>query len=439
MDLWGMLGQIPNSESTPPLYYVLAWLWTKPFGSGEIGLRSLSALLGTCSIPVFYAAARELAGSVRVGVATAALGAFNPLLVWYSQEARTYALLVLLGAVSLYFFARLLREPDRGVLVGWAIVSALALSAHYFAAFVVLPEAVWLLARARDRRSVAFATAGVAAVGLALVPLAVHQQSLDLASFIRSSSLVYRLVRTPKQLLMGFEAPLEVLLTVVSAAIVVAGMVLALRRTAQGVLAAAVIGAAGLTLPFALALAGFDYLDTRNVILVWLPLAAVAAAGLARSRAGAVGVAAVCAIGLASTIGVFVTPLWQRDNWRGAVEALGAPRVPRVVVLTPAITGTAPFRLYAPGTEPLTEQHPLVREVVLVSKNARTREQIHPPPPPRPPIPRLAGFSRVRKHYADNYTLIVFSAPRPVRVFSHSIYAYRLLPREDASLLLQRP
>src|SRR3954466_5060010 len=58
--LGDMLSHIPNSESTPPLYYVLAWLWSKAFGTGEVGLRSLSALCGTAAIPAFYAAAAEL-------------------------------------------------------------------------------------------------------------------------------------------------------------------------------------------------------------------------------------------------------------------------------------------------------------------------------------------------------------------------------------------
>src|SRR5919199_1265062 len=60
LDFGAILDHIPKSESTPPLYYVLAWLWTRVFGSGEVGIRSLSALLGTLAIPVFYLAAREL-------------------------------------------------------------------------------------------------------------------------------------------------------------------------------------------------------------------------------------------------------------------------------------------------------------------------------------------------------------------------------------------
>jgi predicted membrane-bound mannosyltransferase len=36
-----MLGLIPQTESTPPLYYCVAWLWSRVFGDGEAGLRSL--------------------------------------------------------------------------------------------------------------------------------------------------------------------------------------------------------------------------------------------------------------------------------------------------------------------------------------------------------------------------------------------------------------
>src|SRR3954451_21168615 len=125
--LGGVLSMIPNSESTPPLYYVLAWLWAQLFGTGEVGLRSLSALIGTATIPVAYAAAARLV-SPRAGLVVAALAAVNPLLVWFSQEARAYALLVLLATAALAVFARLLDgRPTPRALAAWAVLSALAL------------------------------------------------------------------------------------------------------------------------------------------------------------------------------------------------------------------------------------------------------------------------------------------------------------------------
>ena len=126
-----MLGAIQTNEGMPPLYYVLAWLWTKPFGTAEAGLRSLSALFGTATVPVAYMAARDLARSQRAGLVTAALVAVNPLLVWYSQEARSYALLVLLTALSFWFFVRALESARPAALAGWTFSSALALARQH--------------------------------------------------------------------------------------------------------------------------------------------------------------------------------------------------------------------------------------------------------------------------------------------------------------------
>src|SRR4051794_31612607 len=50
------------SESTPPLYYALAWLWTQATGTGEVGLRSFSALAGVATVPVAYLIGLELRG-----------------------------------------------------------------------------------------------------------------------------------------------------------------------------------------------------------------------------------------------------------------------------------------------------------------------------------------------------------------------------------------
>ncbi|HEU0317212.1 MAG TPA: glycosyltransferase family 39 protein, partial [Solirubrobacteraceae bacterium] len=99
MGLGSMIRALPDGESTPPLYYVLAWVWTRAFGTGEVGLRSLSALAGTLTVLAVYAAAARLFDR-RAGLAAAALATFSPLLIWYSQEARAYALLVLLSAAS---------------------------------------------------------------------------------------------------------------------------------------------------------------------------------------------------------------------------------------------------------------------------------------------------------------------------------------------------
>ena len=110
--LFSTLSQVAHGERSPPLYYVLAWLWSRPFGTGEVGLRSLSALFGTLTIPLTYLAAAVLTRRSSAATIAAALVALNPYLVWYSQEARSYALMVLFATAALYYFARSLDDPS---------------------------------------------------------------------------------------------------------------------------------------------------------------------------------------------------------------------------------------------------------------------------------------------------------------------------------------
>ena len=37
--LGGTLNAVASSERSPPLYYLLAWVWAQLFGTGEVGLR----------------------------------------------------------------------------------------------------------------------------------------------------------------------------------------------------------------------------------------------------------------------------------------------------------------------------------------------------------------------------------------------------------------
>ena len=60
LSLGAMLRTWSANEPNPPLYFVVAWLWTHVFGAGAAGLRSLSAVVGTATVPLVYLAGREM-------------------------------------------------------------------------------------------------------------------------------------------------------------------------------------------------------------------------------------------------------------------------------------------------------------------------------------------------------------------------------------------
>ena len=436
MDLGGLLGAIPDSESTPPLYYVVAWLWAKVFGVGEVGLRSLSALIGTATIPVVYALATRVA-STRAALIAAALAATNPLLVWYSQEARAYALLVLLCALATLVAIDARERPGTRKLVLWAVLSALALTTHYFAIFVVGPLALWLLRERRDRAT-AGAIAAVGIVGAALMPLAVDQADGVRADFIQSTSLAQRMVEVPKQFLLAYAAPGDLPAIVIGTLLALYGAWLLFRvvdpEARRRPLALAALGAVAVAIPALLAIVGIDYLITRNVVAAWVPLLVALAGGFSVSRLGRLAAAWLCAIGVALTIAINFDSEYQRDDWRGVAESLPAPTGTRALVVSP-VNGLVPFEIYLPGSRPLpSTAETTVSEIAAVglARGDSGRRADPPRPPTRVPPP---GFRPVRRVEAETYTFVLYRADQPQHLRADSLYGVALNPK--AALITQ--
>lgn len=72
-------------------------------------------------------------------------------------------------------FVRGLQKPTSRRLAWWAAVASLAMTTHYFALFIVVPEGIWLLVATRKVRAM-LANGVVFLTGLALLPLALEQR-----------------------------------------------------------------------------------------------------------------------------------------------------------------------------------------------------------------------------------------------------------------------
>jgi mannosyltransferase len=441
-----ILDGVEQTEGQPPLYFYVAWAWAEVFGTGEVGLRSLSALLGTLTVPVAYLAGRALV-SLRTGVVAAALVAVNPLLVWYSQEARSYALLVFLCALSFLFFARALGAPATRVLAGWGAASALAVLTHYFAWILVGVEAGWLLLRYRRHRAVWVASSAVAAAVLLLVPVVLDQNTGNRAAFMRAIPLTRRVAEVPGLFLVGFETPYPFVVAGLAALLALAGLVLLARRAApreqRGAVVAGVLGLAVVVLPVLAAAVGLDYYLYRNVLPGLVPLAVLLAAGYAARRAGISGLAAATAFCVLSVAVVAVTaaePKYGREDWRTAAEALGAAPGGRAIVATPALSAGRPLVHYLPRSRRIGRGTARVSEIVLLGMAQRALggwEEPEPPRPPPPPPP-VRGFRLVESIEADKFTLFRFRAPRPMPVRLETLPRARI-DSADAVVVLQTP
>ena len=425
-----MLDLIEQGENTPPLYYALVIAWTEVVGTGEAGLRSLSAIAGTATIPVAYLIGRQVAAR-GAGLLLAALVAASPFLVWYSQEARAYALVVLIAGVTVLFALRFDDDPSRRNLAAWSAAVALAFATHYFAGFVILAEVVWLLRREATRRRVLLACVPVALVLLALVPLALEQRSNGGAQ-VGDSSVPSRIANAAKEFLVGeYGGPVNGI-GPVAALLVAAGAALALARTSpeqrRRLAVPLAFGAAVVLLPLSLAVVGLDYFTARYMAIAWVPLFAALAAGLAALRLGPVLGAALTALFLAVSIAVPLTPRLQRDDWRSAVAALGPPATDRVIVVNPDV-GFVPFAAYAPEVEGPPGAEFRTREIDVV---VMTRDEREPSP-----LPPARGFRHVASDRDPTYVVTRFVSRIPRTVRAAELLSLRYTP-DPSGLLYER-
>jgi len=384
--LWATLRSVVHSENTPPLWYAIAWADSRVLGTGEVALRLPSALAGIATVPVAWAIGRELTGRRATAIAAAAFVTVNPLLVWYSQEARAYGLFVLLAAVAMLCFLRALRTPTRGRMAAFALAGSLALLSHYFAVFLLIPMVIWLAWDSSRRRAALPAIAVLALVGLALLPL-ISAQGGHGTQWIGEWALSSRLQAIPQYYLTDYYGSslghgIELLLALP----ILAGIGFGLWRVLtpveeRGALIALAIAVGGILIPIALVAFGEDYLAPRNLVGAMVAVTALIAVIVPCERAGRVGVALAVLIALgfaAITIDVDLSPRLQRGDWRGLAQRLAvqpgsavrgasgarAPRPTAERVIVTVELGSAPLEYYLPPLRNLLPgQAVTVREI----------------------------------------------------------------------------
>jgi hypothetical protein len=153
-----------RQETTPPLYFVLAWITKGWLGNPAQSIRLVSLITGTAAIPLTF-----LLGLWTVGRRAALVGAtcvaLSPFMIFFSTEARTYMLVLFLALSSSLCLLRAL-DTNRPVWwVGYALCSCGAVYSHYSVVFILVAQLAWAVwAVPQARRPLVIATAA-AAVG----------------------------------------------------------------------------------------------------------------------------------------------------------------------------------------------------------------------------------------------------------------------------------
>jgi mannosyltransferase len=149
-DLHAVLAGVKsNLEITPPLFFLVAWLFGK-LGDPFVWLRLPSLLAGVATVPLVYVLGARTVGR-NAALAGAGLFALSPFAIFYATEARAYALMTLLAVLSTLTLLRAIDSNERRWWVVLGLLEAAAMYSHYTAVFVLAAQACWAALAHRER------------------------------------------------------------------------------------------------------------------------------------------------------------------------------------------------------------------------------------------------------------------------------------------------
>jgi Dolichyl-phosphate-mannose-protein mannosyltransferase len=414
----GVWAGVRATESTPPLYYLLTWLWVSVTGDqSAVALRMTSVIAGTITVPAAFFAARYFV-SDRVALATAWLCVISPVLIEYSLYARSYALFVLLVTISVGTVGALLRRPSVPRWILWALVAATCLWTHYFASFVIVGEmGVLFLARPRERMRLVLCSVGIVASFVPLFSLFQTQRNASgRTAFITARPLTSRVTDIVRQFAMGTNVPnawLEASGIILLACGVVVGAVFARRPDSTRPLLAMALVTAGL--PIAAALSGVaDFLLPRNIIGALVCVAPLAASGLTRLRG--FPLAAYSVICLVTAVAVQTNWHYQGStDWQGASERLQSRARGEPIAVIPAMEVSVAALYLRRAELPHATQ---TRDLWVMAEPVRGTHQRALAQLASVPLSTYwgSGFRVVTELDFKGFRLIHLRSPRPVAV-----------------------
>jgi 4-amino-4-deoxy-L-arabinose transferase-like glycosyltransferase len=146
---------IAANDTQPPLHMLILHFWEKVFGFSEFSVRFVSLIFGMIALYFIFLISKKVFLNRKLVILSTSIAAFSPLLVYYSQEARAYSLLLAFFCISFYYFLKIINNGESRVDVILFITSNL-LGLYTQNIYVVVTAAfglIWLLKNVKRRTS----------------------------------------------------------------------------------------------------------------------------------------------------------------------------------------------------------------------------------------------------------------------------------------------
>ena len=161
-------------EPHPVASYFVEKVWLGLAGQTEFAVRFASLWFGVLAVALLYRLGRRLGLGRPAATLGAALLAISPYAIWHSQDARMYSMSLALTTASVVLMLEALARRRIIYWAGYVGVTLLALHTHYYAAYVVIAENLFVFGQAlwarAGRRHVWPWLAAQATTGLLYLP-----------------------------------------------------------------------------------------------------------------------------------------------------------------------------------------------------------------------------------------------------------------------------
>ena len=360
---------VSRTESTPPGWYVLAWLWREAGVSIE-GLRFLSVALAAALAGLTVVYARRFLPLWLAGIA----GVLTTLAwqtVVHGSEVRAYSLLALLTLAFALLLERAAAEPRLGRLAALAACAAAGAYTHYFFVLAAFAGLVWLVVE-RELRASAARTGAAIVLGtatlLAWLPGLIDQVGadrfgwIDAFDVVKFGALPSALFWDPGTMYAEIGADPDAWEAAARLAILVGVLVgcSVLRRLGSSARLCALLVVVPITVSGIAWLAGLRIVTGRNLIGV-TPFAAVALAAVLFALPRRAAIAAAAAGVALAVFGYVRMPMADRPDFDRVANALveeGWKPGDPILVVGSLLDFRSPLEWYLPGDVTLAQAEP---------------------------------------------------------------------------------
>lgn len=157
-------------KGAPPLFQILLWYWFKLLNFNEFNGRLFSVFFGSISLPLFYLLGKELFNK-NVGLFALIIASTNQFLIYFSQEARAYSLLLFFTLLSTILFVRnIIRDKNKNYYI-YLFIILCTIYTHYYGFLILGFHLIILVLFYKEKNKFKLLSIGLIIIVVSTIPL----------------------------------------------------------------------------------------------------------------------------------------------------------------------------------------------------------------------------------------------------------------------------